>query len=178
MRRAGRLRSLLKPLPCVALLALSLNVHALLAASAESFQRGWDAYDQGDYGQAVRLWLPLAEQGHVNAQINLGVMYDNGHGVPQDAARAARWYRAAARQDSVIAQYNLGMFLAERRIESTGEEDALYWLRRAAAQGYADAQFQLGLMYAEGIAGQARIEDAPQWLYQAGLNYLSNDDEK
>jgi S1-C subfamily serine protease len=176
MRQAGRLRSLLKPLSRVLLLALSLNAHALPAASAESFQRGWEAYDQGDYGQAIRLWLPLAEQGHVNAQINLGVMYDNGNGVPQDAARAARWYRAAARQDSVIAQYNLGMFLAERRIQSTGEEDALYWLRKAAAQGYADAQFQLGLMYAECIAGQARIEDAPQWLYQAGLNYLSHDD--
>ena len=177
MKQAGRLRSLLKTLLCVTLVTLSLSVQTLPAARAESFARGWDAYDQGDYEQAVRLWLPLAEQGHVNAQINLGVMYDNGNGVPQDPARAARWYRAAARQDSVIAQYNLGMFLAERRIESSGEEDALYWLRRAAAQGYADAQFQLGLMYAGGVAGEARIEDAPQWLYQAGLNYLSNDDE-
>ena len=176
MRRTGRLHRLLKSLSCVALLTLSPLGYALPAASAESFQRGWAAYDQGDYEQAIRLWLPLAEQGHVNAQINLGVMYDNGNGVPQDSARAARWYRAAAHQGSVIAQYNLGLFLAERGVAASREEDALYWMRQAAAQGYADAQYQLGLMYAEGIGGQAHIEDAPQWLYQAGLNYLSKDD--
>lgn len=32
-----------------------------------------------------------AAQGYAKAQYNLGVMYDNGQGVPQDYAEAVRW---------------------------------------------------------------------------------------
>ena len=40
----------------------------------------------------------LAEQGDATAQILLGLMYDNGRGVPEDATEAVRWYRLAADQ--------------------------------------------------------------------------------
>ena len=39
-----------------------------------------------------------AEEGVAEAQFNLGVMYAEGRGVPQDDAEAARWYRLAAEQ--------------------------------------------------------------------------------
>ena len=39
-----------------------------------------------------------AELGVAGAQFNLGVMYAEGRGVPQDDAEAARWYRLAAEQ--------------------------------------------------------------------------------
>ena len=39
-----------------------------------------------------------AEQGHADAQYNLGLMYDYGGGVPEDDAEAVRWYRKAAEQ--------------------------------------------------------------------------------
>ncbi len=52
----------------------------------------WDeavaAYQRGDYATALREFRPLAEQGNAGAQHNLGVMYYNGHGVPQDYAEA------------------------------------------------------------------------------------------
>ena len=45
------------------------------------------------------LWFPkAAEQGHVGAQCNLGVLYDEGQGVPQNHTQAAAWYRKAAEQ--------------------------------------------------------------------------------
>jgi len=44
------------------------------------------AYQRGDYATAVRLWRPPAEQGNAEAQYNLGVMYAEGDGVPQDYA--------------------------------------------------------------------------------------------
>ena len=43
------------------------------------------------------------------AQYNLGVMYDNGDGVPQDYKEAVKWYRLAAEQGDASAQYNLGL---------------------------------------------------------------------
>jgi S1-C subfamily serine protease len=145
-------------------------------ASHNVFERGWDAFERGDYTTAIQLWQPLAEQGHASAQINLGVIYEHGYGASQNLEQAARWYQAAARQDNAVAQYNLGMFMVDRKVAFSSDENALGWLHRAATQEYADAQYQLGLMYAEGVAGEALIADAPQWLYRAALNYLSDDD--
>ena len=42
----------------------------------------------------------LAEQGDADAQFNLGIMYANGRGVPQDDAEVVRWYRLAADQSA------------------------------------------------------------------------------
>ena len=49
-----------------------------------------------------------AEQGDASAQYFVGLMYDNGRGVPQDYKEAVRWYRAAAEQGHSNAQNNLG----------------------------------------------------------------------
>jgi TPR repeat protein len=65
----------------------------------------WGGYDEGlaaakrgDYATALREWRPLAEQGRAVAQHNLGFMYANGQGVPQDYAAAVKWWRKAAAQ--------------------------------------------------------------------------------
>ena len=50
-----------------------------------------------------------AEAGHANAQVNLGIMYDIGRGVPQDYVEAVRWFRLAADQGHASAQVNLGV---------------------------------------------------------------------
>ena len=42
---------------------------------------------------ALREYKPLAEQGVALAQFFLGLMYEEGLGVAQDAAQAAVWYR-------------------------------------------------------------------------------------
>ena len=52
------------------------------------FQDGLDAYNRKDYKEAVRLFSPLVKQGNAKAQINLGVIYLKGQGVPQDYKEA------------------------------------------------------------------------------------------
>ncbi|MGA9125590.1 MAG: hypothetical protein WB382_19985 [Pseudolabrys sp.] len=56
------------------------------------------AVKRRDYATAVRLNRPLAEQGNVNAQYNLGTFYDNGLGMPQDKVRAYMWFSLSAAQ--------------------------------------------------------------------------------
>ena len=56
------------------------------------------AMKRHDYKTALRLIRPLAEQGNANAQYNLGVLYDNGLGVPQDRVSAYMWLNLAAMQ--------------------------------------------------------------------------------
>ena len=40
----------------------------------------------------------LADTGMAEAQYVLGIMYDNGEGVPENDAEAVKWYRKAADQ--------------------------------------------------------------------------------
>ncbi len=59
---------------------------------ADDFQDGVDAYDRGDYKEAVKWFGLSAKQGFAKAQNNLGVMYDRGQGVAQDYVQAHKWY--------------------------------------------------------------------------------------
>ncbi|MEN8206420.1 MAG: tetratricopeptide repeat protein [Pseudomonadota bacterium] len=90
----------------IMVLSLLLAAHGLTLGGIDE---GAAAYNRGDYGTALREWRPLAEQGNAGAQLNLGYMYDNGYGVPQDYRKAVKWYRRAAEQGNDRAQYNLGL---------------------------------------------------------------------
>ncbi len=75
-----------------------------------------------------------AEQGDAEVQFNLGLMYEQGQGVPQDYAEAVRWYRLAAEQGFTAAQVNLGMMYAQGRGVSQDRVAAHMWLSLAVAQ--------------------------------------------
>ena len=49
-----------------------------------------------DHAEAARWYRKAADQGYVNAQNNLGVMYQSGQGVPQDIVQAYMWWDLAA----------------------------------------------------------------------------------
>ena len=97
---------------------------------------GFAAIERGDLNE----WRPLAEQGHADAQYNLGVMYNNGQGVTQDYAEAMRWFRKAAEQGWAEAQYNLGVMYNNGQGVTQDYVQAAKWYRKAAEQGLADAQ--------------------------------------
>jgi TPR repeat protein len=90
------------------LLALSLALSAL-QVSADAFDDALSAYQSGDFDTAAKAFRKLAERGDVVAQYNLGTMYENGKGIPQDYAEAVRWYTRAAEQGNAGAQFNLGI---------------------------------------------------------------------
>jgi TPR repeat protein len=56
--------------------------------------------------EAFKKWRPLAEQGDAVAQNNLGIMYFNGEGVPQDYILAHMWLNLAAAQGDEMARQN------------------------------------------------------------------------
>ena len=124
--------------------ALCLMAVALATAPAFSdFQAGVDAFDKGDYETALREFQPIAEQGNSSAQFNLGVMYDNGLGVPQDYKQAVKWYRLSAEQGNAGAQYNLGVRYNNGEGVPQDYKEAVKWHRLSAEQGDADAQHNL-----------------------------------
>lgn len=139
----------------------AISTLRLAQAVPGDFSNGWNAFQTGDYATAVEVWTRLAEQGHENAQINLGYMYDYGQGVTQNSRLAARWYRAAAMQHSAIGQFNLALLISEGKAQPLEGRDALYWLKKSAALGYEGAQHQLELEYADEAAAQKTSQQAP-----------------
>jgi len=140
----------------------------------ESLFQFQEAYDRGDYSQALRLVRPVAEEGIPIAQNAIGVMFANGHGVTQDKAEAVRWWRKAAQQGFAEAQYNLGLSLAKGEGVLEDSVEAILWWRKAAEQGNAGAQFNLGIMYAWGVGVTQNTSEAVAWYYKAGMSYLKN----
>src|SRR5436309_9079736 len=96
-------------LTCLALFA------AWLPAAQASYESGLQAFERGDYAQALKDWLAEAEKGDARAQHNVGVIYDSGRGVTADPVEARRWYERAAAQGLPEAQNNLGMLYAKGR---------------------------------------------------------------
>ena len=103
--------------------------------SAPRFEDGLAAYRSADYSTALSIFQPLADQGDVAAQFDLGVMYADGRGVPQDDSEAARLFRLAAEQGHAVAQMVLGGMYANGRGVPQDLEEAERLLGLAADQG-------------------------------------------
>jgi TPR repeat protein len=104
----------------------------------------------------------------INAQFNLGLMYQKGRGVQQDSKQAAAWYQKAAEQGStrasVQAQFNLGIMYQKGQGVQQDFKQAAAWYRKAADQGIVQAQHNLGVMYAKGEGVQQDLKQAAAWI--------------
>lgn len=105
-----------------------------------------------------------AEQGHVAAQLNLGVMYNTGAGVKQDYGQAARWYEKAAAKGNAKAELNLGILYDQGLGVSKDLKKAYDLYRKAAARGVADAQYNLGILYYNGEGVKQDYIESYAWL--------------
>lgn len=74
----------------------------------ELFKIGKRAYEENKYAAALKILKPLAENGHAEAQLVLGDMYNIGKGVRQDNSQAIHWYRESAAQGNEDAIQMLG----------------------------------------------------------------------
>ena len=105
----------------------------------DDFQDGVDAYERKDYKTAYKLFLPYAEQGDASAQYNLGQMYYEGQGVPQNYKEAVKWYRLAAEQGNASAQSNLAGNYYQGLGVPKDYVSAHMWINLAASNGEEDA---------------------------------------
>ena len=66
----------------------------------------------------------------------MGVLYENGDGVPMDAIIAAKWYQKAVDQDSAQAMNNLALLMATSRNTAVrNPEQAIVLATKAVAAG-------------------------------------------
>jgi hypothetical protein len=131
------------------------------------YEEGLLAYNRGNYASARRLLLPLAEAGNADAQIMLGIMYENGLGVPQNDSVAVTWYCKAADQGQANAQCNLGYMYYNGRGITRDYGAAATWFCKAAEQGHTSSQFNLGIMYENGLGVAQDYATAASWYRKA-----------
>ena len=74
---------------------------------------------------AFDLTMALAKQGEAYAQYNLGVMYDNGMGVPENSIRAYVWWSMAKTQGNTKASHNLEILKPEMTKQQIADGQAL-----------------------------------------------------
>ena len=122
-----------------------MNIKQLLIATILLLSSG--AYGQSDFDEAKL----LAEQGDAEAQLNLGIRYANGEGVPEDDVEAVKWYRLAAKQGLARGQSYLGIMYGNGDGVPENYAEAVKWFRLAAVQGYACSQYNFGLIYHYGL---------------------------
>jgi uncharacterized protein len=139
----------------------------LWSQSWADVSNGTQAYDRGDYVTAMNELHPLAEQGLASAQFYLGVMYENGQGVPQDYPEAARWYLKSAKQGHDRAQNNLGKLYEDGQGVDQDHIIAVQWYQKAADQGLSAAQFNLAEMYENGRGVKPNTDQAQAWYRKA-----------
>ena len=83
----------------------------------------------------MRWYRQAAEQGEAEAQYNLGLMYANGRGVPENDAEVVKWFRIAAEQGFAPAQNDLGLMYANGTGGPQDDVLAYAWLNLAVEQG-------------------------------------------
>jgi TPR repeat protein len=142
-----------------ALVIPGLPVWADLAAAQK-------AYARRDWFTALREYLPLAQQGDVNAQFIVGYIYCQG-AKPQ-YGEALKWFKLAADKGHPNAQFNLGQMYRLGQGMAKNQTEAVRWYRAAANQGFADAQLRLGIAYEEGDGVARNLTEAAR-LYRLSI---------
>ncbi len=146
--------------------ALAAACLACLPAAAPA--DGWQAYNAGHFGEAVALWTGQAVAGDAQAQFGLGLAYDLGQGVSQDAGSACHWYQRAGDAGVLAATFNAAVMIDQGRCGDRDAALAARWYGRAAAAGYPRAEYVMGQLYESGDGVPRNPAAAAAWYAAAG----------
>ncbi len=119
--------------------------------------------DAGDVAGGAVLMKQAAERGLPIAQYRLAKLYEEGTGVPKDAAQTRRWTERAANGGNRRAMHNLAMIYAEGAAVEQSYETAARWFQEAARLGLTNSQYNLAFLYEEGLGVPQSKKDAYIW---------------
>jgi len=140
-----------------------------------SFEEGKAAYQKKDWGNTVRLLLPLARNNHDGALLIIGKMYADGQGVPADMKKAFDLFNRAAKLGNPEAMVSAAAFYSAGEGVEKNMKAAFEWFRKAAEMNFSIAQFSLGIALAAGDEEndlKANLPESYKWLMLASRDPL------
>ncbi|MGH8415049.1 MAG: tetratricopeptide repeat protein [Gammaproteobacteria bacterium] len=122
---------------------------------------------RGEYQQAGYWYKRASDAGIDTAMYNMGTLYFNGQGVPQDYATAHQWFERAAKRRNKYAEFQLGMTYFTGQGVQKDPAQEIYWYEKAAKQGVPAAQYNLGVIYNNGDEVPQDYVRAYAWILLA-----------
>jgi hypothetical protein len=108
----------------------------LVSPASADLDTGVTAYASGDFDTAAREFSLLVAQGNKEGQYHLGLLYEEGQGVPKKFDEAVSCYTKAAAQGYVDAYFALGEIYISRSAPIIDRISAYRWLEMAAKYGH------------------------------------------
>jgi hypothetical protein len=118
---------------------------------------------------AMRWYLKAASGGHVDAQVNLGVIFVDDivrAGGSRNPAQAHHWFKRAADKGDPQAMFFIGQLMLSDNLPA---EEARPWLERSGKAGFGQAWNALGNLYARGALGPGDPAAAADCYEQGAL---------
>ena len=150
---------------------ISLCLVALLSGAPPSAAQS--GASQGSRKKAIEDLKQVAYAGDVAAQVQLGVIYLTGDGVPKDDVEAMKWLRKAADQDNATAERYLAEMYFKGRGVPADNMEAAKWLRMAADQGDAESAHNLAVLYSQGLGVPRNLKQAAEWMRKSAEQGLA-----
>ena len=110
-------------------------------------------------------------QGHPGAAANLGDIYENGHGVAIDYARAFAAFKVGAEYEGVddffriTCQYMVGNLYFQGKGVDMDETLSVYWMEKAAALDHPEAVASIGFL--------SSVADGTKSSWRRGRQYCT-----
>jgi len=121
------------------LMSALLGPTAFALSDMESYYQAREQQEAGHYAPAVKTWQRLAKLGHGRSQFYLGLMYEEGKGLPQNDRKAIYWYEKAGAQALPDAWLNLGVLYVRLK----HYHRAIAYFKRCLEVGYRPAKDNL-----------------------------------
>lgn len=103
------------------------------------------------------------------AQANLGSLYLEGKGVPQDYMEAMKWLRSAADMNNEMAQFKIGEMYEKGLGVKQDYSEAANWYGKAQAR-YIRASYNLAVLYEKGLGVKQDDDEAFNYYLKAAQN--------
>jgi TPR repeat protein len=119
-----------------------------------------------------------AEKGDPAAMLNLGRLYEYGHGAPRNFTKALEWYTKAADAGLPEGNYNVGVCYEIGMGTTADPKKAVEYYQKAVEKKLPLALHKMSALYLNGIGVTKNEDKAMEYLNQAaaaGLPQAAND---
>lgn len=131
------------------------------------FKKGYEYEKQGDYANALSIYLQEAELGNDEAECSIGNIYRFGRGYPKDYEKALYWYHRSAERGNSYAESNIGSMYRFGQGVEKNYSLALEWYLKSAEKDNDYAAQNIGSMYRFGEGVDVDYRKALEWYLKA-----------